>query len=239
MLIVLGLDRRRGGGGPTLFTYNKRTGETRNAGPLFSADSPYSWSLAEGWYFSATRPTALYVNEGGRMLRYDVQQHTFETVFDVRDWFGSDKFIWQMHSSADDRVHSATLRQDGSYEMLGCVVYDEAVGRPAFYAKKGDFDECQVDRSGRWNASWNVRRRMPSFARDWPNTGRRTRSRDASNWSFRTIQIGTSRNCRASVVNWAALSTGTTGRLENRPAISVRQRRPRRERNRSRSTTST
>ena len=150
MLIVLGLDRRRGGGGPTLFTYNKRTGETRNAGPLFPADSPFSWSLAEGWYFSATRPTALYMNDGGRMLRYDVQQRTFETVFDVRDRFGSAKYIWQMHSSADDRVHSATLRQDGSYEMLGCLVFDEAAGQFAFYAKRGDFDECQVDKSGRW-----------------------------------------------------------------------------------------
>ena len=150
MLIVLGLNRRRGGGGPTLFTYNKRTGETRNAGPLFPADSPFSWSLAEGWYFSATRPTALYMNDGGRMLRYDVQQRTFETVFDVRDRFGSDKYIWQMHSSADDRVHSATLRQDGSYEMLGCLVFDEAAGQFAFYAKRGDFDECQVDKSGRW-----------------------------------------------------------------------------------------
>jgi hypothetical protein len=150
MLIVLGLDRRRGGGGPTLFTYDKRTGETRNAGPLFAADSPFSWSSAEGWYFSATRPTTLYVNESGRMLRYDVLQHTFETVFDVRSQLRSDTFIWQMHSSADDRVHSATLRQDGSYEMLGCVVYDEARARLAFHAKKGDFDECQIDRSGRW-----------------------------------------------------------------------------------------
>ena len=61
----------------------------------------------------------------------------------MRDRFGSDTFIWQMHSSADDRVHSATLRQDGSYEMLGCVVYDEAAGRLAFYAKKGDFDDVR------------------------------------------------------------------------------------------------
>jgi hypothetical protein len=149
MLIVLGLDRRRGGGGPTLFTYNKRTGDTRNAGPLFSADSAYSWSSAEGWYFSATKPTALYMNDGGRMLRYDVLSHTFETVFDAEQFAGN-TFIWQMHSSSDDRVHSATLRQNGSYEMLGCIVYDESVGRAAFYAKKGDFDECQVDKSGRW-----------------------------------------------------------------------------------------
>ena len=75
MLIVLGLDRQRGGGGPTLFSYNKNTGETRNLGPLFSADSPYSWATGEGWYFSASQRNALYMNDGFRLLRYDVVTH--------------------------------------------------------------------------------------------------------------------------------------------------------------------
>ena len=150
MLIFLGLDRRKGGGGPTLFSYNKRTGETANLGALFSSDSPFSWSSGEGWYFSATRPGALYVNDGPRILRYDVQSRTFETVFDAAGQFGADKFLWQLHSSNDDRVHSATLRQTGTYEMLGCVVYSELTRRATFFPKRGEFDECQVDRSGRW-----------------------------------------------------------------------------------------
>jgi hypothetical protein len=69
MLIFLGLDRRKGGGGPTLFSFNKRTGETRNLGPIFPPDSPLSWSTGEGWYFSATQPMMLYMNYGPRMLR--------------------------------------------------------------------------------------------------------------------------------------------------------------------------
>ena len=150
MLIFLGLNRSRGGSGPTLFTYNKRTGETTNAGPLFSGESPFSWSTGEGWYFSGTQPTKLYLNDGPRMLRYDVLSHTFETVYDVSSQFGSDKYIWQMHSSRDDRVHSATLRQTGTWAMLGCVAYSQDTGRATFYAKKGDFDECQIDKSGRW-----------------------------------------------------------------------------------------
>ncbi len=150
MLVFVGLERRSGGAGPSLFSYNKRTTRTRNEGPLFAPDSPFSWSSGEGWYFSATRPTVLYMNDGPRMLRYDVQSHTFETVFDVSAQFGSDKYLWQMHSSNDDRVHSATLRQAGTWEMLGCVVHSEATGRAVFYPKKGSFDECQVDKSGRW-----------------------------------------------------------------------------------------
>jgi hypothetical protein len=42
MLIFLGLDRNQGGTGPTLFSINKRSGETRNLGPIFDSDSPHS-----------------------------------------------------------------------------------------------------------------------------------------------------------------------------------------------------
>jgi len=149
MLIVLGLDRRRGGGGPTLFSYNKNTGETRNLGPLFPPDSAHSWASGEGWYFSASQRNALYMNDGVRLLKYDVITHALETVFDVRDHLGSDRHLWQIHSSNDDRVHSATVK-DGGYSDVGCVAYNQATGRATFIARKGDFDECQIDKSGRW-----------------------------------------------------------------------------------------
>ncbi|HEY5617960.1 MAG TPA: hypothetical protein VIK60_08445 [Vicinamibacterales bacterium] len=149
MLIFLGLNRQRGGGGPTLFSYNKNTGETRNLGPLFSGDSSFSWSSGEGWYFSASRATTLYINDSNRLLRYDVNSKAMETVFDVRDHLGSDKHIKQMHSSNDDRVHSATV-QDSNWRMAGCVAYVEDQRRAVYVAAKGDYDECQIDKSGRW-----------------------------------------------------------------------------------------
>jgi hypothetical protein len=150
LLVVLGLDRGRGGAGPTLFRYHKPTGQVTNAGPLFDSGSALSWHSTEGWYFSATRPTTLYLNSGSRMLRYDVASRVFETVFDVAPPYGSDTYLWQMHSSDDDRVHSATLRSSTTYEMLGCVLYQEDPGRFSFFPKLGDFDECHVDKSGRW-----------------------------------------------------------------------------------------
>ena len=149
MLVFLGLDRRKGGSGPTLFSVNKRTGETQNHGPIFSDDTSLAWASGEGWYFSRTRATTLYVNDGPRMLRYDVQARTFQTVFDVSAKYGN-RYIWQMHSSNDDRVHSATLRDSSSYEMLGCVAYREDRQQWFFFPKRGDFDECQIDKSGRW-----------------------------------------------------------------------------------------
>ena len=120
MLIFLGLNRNRGGGGPTLFSYNKNSGETRNLGPLFSGDSPFSWATGEGWYFSASRATTLYINDTNQLLRYDVNSKTMETVFDVRQHLGADKHIKQIHSSNDDKVHSATV-QDANWRMTGCV----------------------------------------------------------------------------------------------------------------------
>ena len=150
MLIVITLDRHRGGAGPTLFSYDKRTDQVSVIGPVFPASHPLSWGTGEGWYWSGTAPTKLYVNQGPQLLRYDVLAGQFETVLDVTAQFGVDRYVWQAHSSADDRVHSATLRSSTTYEMLGCVVYKEATGAFTYFPKIGDFDECQVDKSGRW-----------------------------------------------------------------------------------------
>ena len=152
MLVVLGLDRNRGGLGPSLFSYHKTTGETLTMGPLFDTANPLSWATGEGWYFSATRPTALYLNDGPLMVRYDVISHASETVFDVRGLLSgrTDVYLWQMHSSADDRVHSATVKQATTFQPLGCVTYREDTGQSFFFPAIGDFDECQIDKSGRW-----------------------------------------------------------------------------------------
>jgi hypothetical protein len=149
MLILLGLKKARGGGGPTLFSYDKTTRQVRKLGPLFVPSSRYSEHSGEGWYFSGTHPTWLYLNDGPRLLRYDVMKKDFSTVFDVTDRFGRGRYIWQAHSSDDDSVHSATLREE-SGSMLGCLVYREQPREFLYYRAEGDFDECQVDRSGRW-----------------------------------------------------------------------------------------
>jgi hypothetical protein len=150
MLIFVSLDRQRGGNGPTLLSYDKTTDQVQVVGPLFRADHPLSWSTGEGWYWSASQATKLYVNQGSKLMRYDALARTFETVFDVAPRFGADKYIWQMHSSGDDRVHSATLRTNTDYSTLGCIVYSEASAQFSFFPSQGAYDECQVDGSGRW-----------------------------------------------------------------------------------------
>lgn len=149
MLIFVGMDSRLGSDGPALFEYNKLTDQVTKLGPLFDESSHLSTSGGEGWYFSGTGPTTLYIPDLSSLLRYDVITRKMETVFKASE-FGGGKYLWQMHSSADDRVHSATLRQNGSEEMLGCAVYREDTGQHLYYPRKGAFDECQIDKSGDW-----------------------------------------------------------------------------------------
>jgi hypothetical protein len=156
MLIFLGLDNRKGGSGLTLFKYNKTTEAITKVGPLFPAGSRFNSYSGISWYFSASLPTKLYLPDGPRMLRYDVISKTFETVYDITAQFGSNRNIYQMHSSNDDTVHTATLQVTNTGEYLGCLVYFETTNQFRFYPKVGAYDECHLDRSGRWVLSQEV-----------------------------------------------------------------------------------
>jgi len=150
MLIFLGLTTQRGGPGPSLFAYDKATGAVVNRGPLFDVGNRFRDATAEGWYFSGTRPTTLYMLDGSKLVRYDVEAKTFETVFDVAPTYGSNRYVWQPHSSDDDRVHSVTLRDTSTRAMLGCLVYREDTSTYSYFPSMGGFDECHVDKSGHW-----------------------------------------------------------------------------------------
>jgi hypothetical protein len=152
MWIFIGLSTARGGNGPTLFEYHKQAHTITKIGPLFEPGTSFRSSSGQGWYFSASQPNTLYLNDGPKMLRYDVVSKRFETVFDSASHFGDGYDIWQMHSSNDDLVHSATLRNSRTKEYLGCLVYQEPSRQFAFYPKQGVFDECHVDKSGRYLA---------------------------------------------------------------------------------------
>ena len=155
LYVFLGLSQGTGGTGPTLFRVNKTTRAVTNLGPLFASSSPFSSASAEGWYWSATQPSKIYLADtfGPRLYRYDVFTHQLTQVFNAAAQFGANRYIWQAHSSDDDRVHSATLRDTSTYEMLGCLVYREDTAQFSWFPKVGDFDECHIDKSGRWLVS--------------------------------------------------------------------------------------
>jgi hypothetical protein len=166
MYIFLGTDPSRGGVGPTLHRYDKTTDDVENLGALFGPESPYHWSTGEGWYFSATQPTKLYTYlvGGTQLRRYDILTRQFDPTpaLDLaacprpRICPASAAYLTQTHSSDDDQVHSATV-QNTSWQRLGCVVY--RASRFAFYPTQSGhtFDECHVDKSGRWVLILEVR----------------------------------------------------------------------------------
>ncbi len=152
MWIFVGLMTSRGGSGPTLFQYNKTTDAITKVGPLFPAGSRYLTNSGEGWYFAASLPNKLYINDGTQALRYDVVSRQFDTVYDIGTRFGSNRYIWQMHSSNDDLVHSATVRDRTTDQVIGCMVYNENTRQYSFYPQIRKLDECHIDKSGRYLA---------------------------------------------------------------------------------------
>jgi hypothetical protein len=153
MYVFLGLNPSAGGSGVTLFSYNKTTDAVTKVGPLFPPGDPLGSQTGEQWYFSATLPTKLYVFNpglGSSLLRYDVLTKQYQTVFNVNAYFGGGKYIWQPHSSNDDNVHMATVRNASSYAMEGCIVYIENTQQFRYFPRIGNLDECNLDKSGRW-----------------------------------------------------------------------------------------
>jgi len=159
MYIFVATDTNRGGVGPTLIRYNKVTDQVQNLGALFASDSPYHWSTGEGWYFSGTQATKLYTYMvGGSQLRqYDILTRQFDPT-PAMDLSACPRptvcpsnaaFLTQPHSSDDDLVHSATL-QNTDWQRIGCVVYGPAGFRYYPTPEGYSFDECHIDKSGRW-----------------------------------------------------------------------------------------
>lgn len=161
MYIFLGMDRSRGGRGPSLIRYIKATDEVENRGPLFGPETAHSYSTGEGWYFSATYPTRLYtfLVGSGQLWRYDVLARQFEAA-PAMDLAGCPRpricpsdaaYIFQPHSSDDDLVHSASV-QDRDWQRIGCVVYQAATGRFRYFGTTpgAQHDECHIDKAGRW-----------------------------------------------------------------------------------------
>jgi hypothetical protein len=150
LYILVALDRSSGGAGASIVRFNKTTGETVNLGPLFDASDRRSWNNQEGWYFSATPGTTIYLPIGTTFQRYDILTHATEVVFDITAEFGADMEIWHAHSNHDGRVHSFALRPLDRTDSPGCGVYREDTHQFTLFPGQSNLPECEVDKSGQW-----------------------------------------------------------------------------------------
>jgi hypothetical protein len=145
MLVFAGIR----GAGPTLFSLHKGSGEVEKIGPLFTG-TPLEGATGEGMYFSAVDPHVIYCNVGSTLMRYDVTTRALTPVYDASEHLHRRVRLWQMHTAYDDRTHSATVRDAETGADLGACVFSEGRGRFSLFERKGDYDECQIDKSGRW-----------------------------------------------------------------------------------------
>jgi hypothetical protein len=150
LYVMVALDRSSGGAGPSIIRFNKTTGETVNLGPMFDASDSRSWSNQEGWGFSPTQGTTVYLPIGTQFQRYDILTRATEVVFDITAQFGDDKEIWHAHSSHDGLVHSFALRPLDRTASPGCGVYREDTHQFSFFPGQSNLPECEVDKSGLW-----------------------------------------------------------------------------------------
>lgn len=154
--VFVSLDVSRGGEGPTLFAIDKKAETVRKIGPLFAENDLRRYASGEGWYFSLTNPSILYVHPRSTsptLERYDIFSRATEVVFDIshaEDVFGKGRYVFQLHSSADGAVHSFTVKDINTYASLGCGVYQERTDTFKYYPKTGEYDECQIDKMGRY-----------------------------------------------------------------------------------------
>lgn len=125
--------------GPCIFTIKKDDGAPKFIKPL---DIHHT---GEGLYFSAHYPNILYGAVDNTFYRFNIETGQAAVVFSEQ----LEHYLWQCNSNFDETVHSATLRDKATYNMLGAVVYNETTKQRFFFPAIGEFDECQIDHSGK------------------------------------------------------------------------------------------
>lgn len=96
------------------------------------------------WYWSALHPFKIYYRSGSQLLTVDVKTGHKETIVDIKNQFGANKYVFQAHSSNDDKAHSFSISDDNG--RIGAAVFKN--GEFSYYP--GVLDECQIDKSGTW-----------------------------------------------------------------------------------------
>jgi hypothetical protein len=95
----------------------------------------------EGCFFSAIDPNKLFIPFDNALKTLDISTGELKDV-----WISQNK-LWQMHSSFNEDVFSATIK-DANYNPIAWGVQRNGIEKS--YPFKGNPDECQVDKSGKW-----------------------------------------------------------------------------------------
>lgn len=124
-------------GHPRFFEVDLRSGGVSRLGALL----PYT-GTSEGWAFD--HEGWVYLCDGSAYRRVNPFTGEQRLVFDISAPH-PDCVLWQPHSSASGRTHSATVLKrggDGPWEKLGTVVLTDS--QQIFFPRQGELDESAL-----------------------------------------------------------------------------------------------
>jgi hypothetical protein len=149
--VFLGLDRQRGGPGPSYYEVDKASGDVSGPFAIFPVEHALSWETGETWYWSRSNPDILYAMDYWHLYRVDVVRRIVQVVADASTMMPPRKLVCaQWHSSADELTHSCVVK-DENWQLIGSALFREGLASPwQFHPKWGTYDECQIDKSGQW-----------------------------------------------------------------------------------------
>ena len=137
-------------GGPTLYHFDPVAFRILAKEPLFARDDRFPGGIAwEDCIWSGSDPRVIYGHCGGSLVSYDVGKRAYTLVKDFAEEMPGE-YPQQISKSLDDNVFAFTTKRLKTYEQTGFAVWRRDKDKIILQERGADFDEVQVDKSGRW-----------------------------------------------------------------------------------------
>lgn len=133
---------------PKLYRFDPNRFQLLGKSPLFERPAPGGYLSVEDAIWSGTTATVLYGYSGSKLFAYDVATKAYTLVKDFSFELPGG-YLGQMSKSLDDNVFAFT-RKDKDYKPTGYVVWRRDQNRIVRNESLSDFDEAQVDKTGRY-----------------------------------------------------------------------------------------
>lgn len=137
-------------GGPTLYRFDPVAFRIIEKEPLFARDDRFPGGVSwEDCIWSGSDPHVIYGHCGGSLVSYDVDKRAHTLVKDFAEELPGE-YPHQISKSLDDNVFAFTTKKLKTYEQTGYAVWQRDKDRIILQERGAEFDEVQVDKSGRW-----------------------------------------------------------------------------------------
>jgi hypothetical protein len=153
MYLFVYLDTARGGTGANLFRVDKSNDTITKVGPMFPVGHALRQAGVTGeqwsWFNSPTHPYEIYIPVGPRLYKYHIINNTLIEMFNITSTFGAGTSVWQPHANGDDTKIVFTVRNNADVGVR-CAIFNTATLTFYSFTAAGVYNECLMDKSGRY-----------------------------------------------------------------------------------------